>query len=622
MVEQQEARQERSGEAVSDSRTLLERLQRSEEVLERLCAAGAPGVPEDAHAALRQEVAALRQMRGELGLLLERGALIADTSHRLLNLLPEEMESGIRGALALLGQHARAQRCYVGLLSDDGGHLMDAYEWCAPGTEPYGLESYRGASTAAFSWSMRQFQAGRTVTVTDPSMLPPEAAAERGAAAARRVRAYVNTPLSLGGRLVGWMGFDSVGAPRSWTPEELHLLGLTGSALVNALERKRRDTLLLQEKQQEQRARSLGIVAAGLAHEINNPLAYTTGNLEYLKQRLPCPHTSGGGLTDECQQVLSEALEGASRIRRIVADLGSLSLRDGEEEEPVDLRAVVESTLRMAANQLRHRAPVVREYGDALPPVRGSTTKLGQVVLNLVLNAAQAIPEGRYSEHRITVALRAEGDGVLMALSDTGRGIPPEVLPRIFDPFFTTRRVGGGMGMGLAICRDILCSLGGRIGVRSEPGQGTTVEVYLPRAEHTEHEARVVVETPASSAKRVLAVDDEPRVLDLLRRLLRGHELVTATNGREALERLREDREFDLILCDLMMPELTGMDVYAAVRDLWPGLQERIVFITGGAFTPETQRFLQNVTNPLLAKPFEPAQLRELVATATARLRN
>ncbi|MFP2930921.1 ATP-binding protein [Pyxidicoccus sp. 3LG] len=621
MVEQQGAGQEASGKG-TDSQTLLERLQRSEEVLERLCAPGAPSFPEEASAALRQEVAALRQMRGELGKLLERGALLADTSHRLLNLPPEEMESGIRAALALLGQHVHAQRCYVGLLSDDGNTLTDAYEWCEPGTEPYGLEKYRGGSTTRFSWSLRQFQAGKTVTVKDPSMLPPEAAAERGAAAARGVRAYVNTPLSLGGRLVGWMGFDAVGAEQTWTPEELHLLGLTGRALVTALERKRRDTLLLQEKEQEQRARSLGIVAAGLAHEINNPLAYTTGNLEYLKQRLPCPHTSEA-MAEECQQVLSEALEGAGRIRRIVADLGSLSLRDAGEEEPVDFRAVIESTLRMADNQLRHRAPVVREYGPPLPRVRGTTTKLGQVVLNLLLNAAHAIPEGRYSENRITVALRAEGEGAVLALSDTGRGIPADVLPRIFDPFFTTRRVGGGMGMGLAICRDIITALGGRIGVQSQPGQGTTVEVYLPRAaEHSEPEARVRTVAPPSSGKRLLAVDDEPRVLDLLRRLLKGHELVTAANGRQALERLREDREFDLILCDLMMPELTGLDVYGAVRETWPGLHERIVFITGGAFTPETQRFLQQVKNPLLTKPFEPAQLRELVANANGRLAN
>ncbi|WP_163996951.1 ATP-binding protein [Pyxidicoccus caerfyrddinensis] len=620
MVEQQGARQEASGE-VSEPRTLLERLQQSEAVLERLCAPDASGVGEEAHLALRREVSALRQMRGELGLLLERSALIADTSHRLLNLPPEEMESGIRAALELLGQHVRAQRCYVGLLSEDAALVTDAYEWCAPGTEAFGLESMRGSSTADFAWTMRQFQEGRTVTVSDPAMLPPEAAAERGSFAARRVRAYVNAPLSLGGRLVGWMGFDSVGAPRNWTPEELHLLGLTGSALVTAMERKRRDTLLLQEKEGEQRARSLGIIAAGLAHEINNPLAYTTGNLEFLKQQLPCPQTSDG-TGDECHQVLDEALEGARRIRRIVADLGAFSRGDTGDEEAVDLKAVVESTLRMAANQLRHRAQVVREYDAELPHVRGTTTKLGQVVLNLVLNSAQAIPEGRYSEHRLTVSLRSAVGGVVLAITDTGRGIPPEVLPRIFDPFFTTRRMGGGMGLGLAICRDIVNALGGGMMVSSEPGQGTTVEVRLPRLELAPAKDAAEERVPPCSGRRVLAVDDEPRVLDLLRRMLRGHELITAANGREALEWLRTDRAFDVILCDLMMPELTGIDVYQAVRESWPGLHERIAFITGGAFTPDTQRFVEQVGNPLLTKPFQPAHVHGLLAASGVRFQN
>ena len=621
MAEHQGVRHEPSGER-ADSRALLERLQRSEEALERLCAPMATGVEEDAHAALRQEVATLRQMRGELGKLLERSALIADTTHRLLSLPPEQMESGIRAALALLGEHARAQRCYVGLLSDDGTQVTDAYEWCAPGVEPFGFESQRGHSTAAFAWTLRQFRAGQTVTVTDPSMLPPEAIAERRALDARRVRAYVNTPLSLGGQLVGWIGLDAVGAPRCWTPEQLHLLGLTGSALVTGMERKRRDLRLLQEREQEQRARSLSILAAGLAHEINNPLAYTAGNLEYLKLRLRLPHTPAAGIAEECHQVLDEALEGTSRIRRIVADLAALSRKDTGEEEPVDLATVVESTLRMSANQLRHCAKVVREQDAGVPRVRGTPTKVGQVVLNLVLNAAQAIPEGRYSDNRITLAVRAADGGAVLTVSDTGRGIAPEVLPRIFDPFFTTRRMSGGMGMGLSICRDIVTSLGGSIAVRSEPGQGTTVEVRLPRAEHLLPEAPAPELTPPSKSRRVLAVDDEPRVLDLLRRLLRGHDLITATNGREALERLRADPGFDLILCDLMMPELTGVDVYESVRESWPGLHERIVFITGGAFTPDTQRFLQQVGNPLLTKPFEPAHLRDLVAAACARLRN
>ncbi|AEI66130.1 ATP-binding protein [Corallococcus macrosporus] len=385
-----------------------------------------------------------------------------------------------------------------------------------------------------------------------------------------------------------------------------------------AVEREQRQARLNEEQAREHRTLSLNLLAAGLAHEINNPLAYTTGNIEYLQQQLPC-HALPAHLADECHQVLDEALEGARHIRRVVADLRALSQGDSSTEEPVDLPAVLERTLRMAANHLRHRARVVRSYGANVPRVVGTTTKLGQVALNLVINAAQALPEGRVSENQLTLALREEPGVVVLSISDTGRGIPPDVLPHVFDPFFTTR--GGGMGMGLPICRDIIISLGGSIRVDSEPGKGTTVEVTLRRADLPEQpQAAERAAPPPQRARRILVVDDEPRVVDLLRRLMRGHELVSAANGREALERIRATPDFDVILCDLMMPELTGMDVYEAVRATWPGLHERIVFISGGVFSGEMQRFLKEVKNPLLTKPFEPQRLQGVLATARGRL--
>ncbi|AKQ67427.1 Sensory box histidine kinase/response regulator [Myxococcus hansupus] len=228
------------------------------------------------------------------------------------------------------------------------------------------------------------------------------------------------------------------------------------------------------------RTLSLSHLAAGLAHEINNPLAYTTGNLEYLQQRLNS-HPLPASLADECQQVLDEALEGAQHIHRVVADLRALSMGDTGVERPVDLQSVLERTLRMAASQLRHRARVVRAYAPDVPRVLGTETKLGQVALNLVLNAVQALPEGRTSEHQLTLGLREEERGVVLSITDTGPGIPTEVLPHIFDPFFTTRNEG--MGMGLAICRDIVTAMGGAIRVLSTPGHGTTVEITLRRAQ-------------------------------------------------------------------------------------------------------------------------------------------
>jgi len=604
----------------TDSRTLLERLERSADVLARLGAAEGPGLSPTERSALREEALGLQAMRAEVDLLLRSWSLLTDTSRKLLNLPPNELGAGVRAAMEVLGRHIDAQRGYVNLLSDDGEHLAETYEWCAPGVRSYGFDAYRGRPVTALRWTLSQLREGRMVSISDVAQLPAEAAFEQRACEGLDIRAYVNTPLLLAGRLIGWMGFDAVGVARDWKPEERHLMGLTGHILVNGVERMRRDAQLLLEKEREQRAQSLGILAASLAHEINNPLAFTAGNLEYLKERLPGPGVAAPlGVDDECHQVLDEALEGATRIQRIVADLKSLAAPAAEAVEPVDLKAVTESTLRMAANQLRHRAQVVRDYAAELPRVRGTTTKLGQVLLNLLLNAVHAIPEGHVSKHRITVTLRSRADEVMLSIADTGAGIAPDVLPRIFDPFFTTRRESNGMGMGLAICRNIITALGGRIEVRSEPGLGTTVEVFLPLAESAHVEVPARAPHRPTVVRRVLVVDDEPRVLDLLRRLLRGHELVTAANGQEALERLRDDRGFDLILCDLMMPELTGVDVYHAVRESWPGLQERIVFLSGGAFTHETKRFLANVPNRVVSKPFDANHLRELVTTSPLR---
>ncbi|GHG73748.1 hybrid sensor histidine kinase/response regulator [Comamonas sp. JC664] len=375
------------------------------------------------------------------------------------------------------------------------------------------------------------------------------------------------------------------------------------------------ETLLGQAPQVEHRAVSLGHLAAGLAHEINNPLAAATGNLEYLRQRLSC-HPLPAPLADECQQVLDETLEGARHIHRVVTDLRALSTGDACVEHPVDLQAVLERTLRIAASQLRHRARVARAYAPNVPRVLGTETKLGQVALNLVLNAVQALPEAPASEHQVTLSLREEARGVVLSIADTGRGIPAEVLPHIFDPFFTTRNEG--MGMGMAICRDIVTAMGGAIRVHSTEGQGTTVEVTLRRAQAAE------APRPArpSPRRRILVVDEEPRVVDLLRRLMQGHELVTAAHGDEALEVLRASADVDIILCDLMMPGLSGIQFYEQVRKTWPGLQERIVFTSGGAFTVEMQRFLQQVKNPLLTKPLERQRLQGVLASTGEPLEN
>jgi signal transduction histidine kinase len=228
----------------------------------------------------------------------------------------------------------------------------------------------------------------------------------------------------------------------------------------------------------------LGRTTASVGHEINNPLAYVISNLSFLKEELERTQESPlpGKERQALLEALSEAREGAERVRFIVQDLKSLSRTNDVTLGPVQVREVVRGVTKMALHELRHRARLVERCED-VPPVRGNATRLGQVFLNLIINAAHAIAPGNEEQNEIRVLARVSAPGfVTVAVQDTGSGIAPEHLERIFDPFFTTKPDGEGTGLGLLVCQTIVTSLGGTITVESTPGQGTTFHVTLPVA--------------------------------------------------------------------------------------------------------------------------------------------
>ncbi|MET0405484.1 MAG: ATP-binding protein, partial [Cystobacter sp.] len=256
---------------------------------------------------------------------------------------------------------------------------------------------------------------------------------------------------------------------------------------------------------------------------------------------------------------------------------------------------------------------------EPVPAVQGSESRLCQVFLNLLLNAAHAIPEGDALEHEIRVVIRESGAGeVVVEVRDTGVGMSPEVRARVFDPFFTTKPVGEGTGLGLSICHGIIDSMGGRIAVDSTVGKGSVFRVSLGVA-GVPVEARAEPEAqPAVGRARILVVDDEPYVTRALQRSLSPeHEVATVNGARAALKLFDQGSRFDLILCDVMMPGMTGMDLYAELNRNVPDQAQRVVFMTGGAFTPRALSFLQEVSNPKLSKPLDLRQLRALVGRSS-----
>jgi PAS domain S-box-containing protein len=369
------------------------------------------------------------------------------------------------------------------------------------------------------------------------------------------------------------------------------------------------------------RMSSLGTLSAGVAHEINNPLAYVIASLDLLAERLPELAASLAPQESEfVDEQLKRAREGTARVRRIVRDLKSFSRADEETITSTELRKSLDTAITLVWNEIKHRARLVKEY-DGLPAVRANEARLGQVFINLLVNAAQAMPEGEIERNVLRIVGRTDALGnAVVEIHDTGCGIPPEHLDRIFEPFFTTKPVGEGTGLGLAICHGIVSSLGGTLSVQSEVGRGTTFRVVLPVARPdglSAHSTPCAVPRPALRGK-VLIIDDEKDLTDVTREGLSDlHDVQATQDARQALEWIAAGQRFDLILCDMMMPLMTGMEFHTRLAALVPQQADRVVFMTGGAFTPRAREFLARLPNLGLEKPFD---LSHILAMVSAQL--
>ena len=401
----------------------------------------------------------------------------------------------------------------------------------------------------------------------------------------------------------------------------------TGRLEAEALARQRAGELNAAREKllQTERLSVAGQLAAGVGHEINNPLAFVAGNLHVaLEQLTGVARELGAPVAErlrETVQALEDARRGAERIRSIVKDLRTLARTDETRLGPVDVHAALEFSVSLAMPHLRHRARVERHYG-AVPKVRANEARLGQVFLNLLVNAAQAIPEGNATGHSVLLVTRQEGERVVVEVRDSGVGMSREVLSRIFEPFFTTKSQGDSMGLGLSICLGIIHAMEGELKAESEPGRGSTFRVTLPVSEEqgASEPAPSGPVADVQARKRVLVIDDEPGIDSVMKRILgRVHEVVVVQSGREALAVLEKDDGFDRVFCDLMMADLTGMDLHARLSERRSECLSRFVFMTGGGFTDRARAFLKDVSAIRIDKPFEAETIRTLVAQAPPR---
>jgi PAS domain S-box-containing protein len=372
---------------------------------------------------------------------------------------------------------------------------------------------------------------------------------------------------------------------------------------------------------QTDRMATVGTLAAGVAHELNNPLAYMMLHLSLLEKTLgellPAHDFS------RVKERLATVQHGAERMAGIVRDLRSLCRPDAPTLHPVVVHEVLDSAVNIALNELKGRARVVRDYA-ATPSLLADGARLGQVFLNLLLNAAQAIPEGNPDDNEVRISLYRQGsERVCVAVSDSGQGIPSALLSKIFEPFFTTKPVGVGMGLGLSISQNIVASLSGELTVESQEGKGTTFRVLLPvgRELKAPGSAAGPARTAPASASlvRVLIIDDEPALAAALGACLSPEFAVTVMErGEHALSLLAQGEHFDAILCDVLMPGMGGIEVYEQLERKHPDLLRRIVFMTGAASMPRVAQFLARMSNPHLDKPIDVELMRRTLQAIAA----
>jgi PAS domain S-box-containing protein len=404
---------------------------------------------------------------------------------------------------------------------------------------------------------------------------------------------------------------DLVNVESSWLYIEFEGKPASLSFIRDVTVRKQAQVQLIQTD----RMATIGTLAAGVAHELNNPLAYVLLNLSLLDKEL-------GDLLDssaleKVRVRISTLQQGTERMATIVRDLRNLCRPDAPTLHLVDVGAVLESAINMSLNELKERAKIVRDYAK-VPKIVADGARLGQVFLNLLLNAAHAIPEGHPERNQVRVTLATLGaDRIRIEIADTGQGMPRPILDRIFEPFFTTKPPGVGMGLGLSISQSIIASMKGELAVESEESKGTTFRITLPIGTSADVEVKPLpprASTQHAKGARLLIVDDEPALASALGTVLaREHQVTLVSRAEQALELLSAGERFDAILCDVLMPGVSGMDLRQELERSHPAMVPRMIFMTGASTMPRVADFLARIDNPRLEKPIDLEQLKRTI---------
>ncbi len=359
---------------------------------------------------------------------------------------------------------------------------------------------------------------------------------------------------------------------------------------------------------------ALGAVSAGVAHEMNHRITYIQSSLDLVLEGIEESRV----LEEQPRlaplyELIKKARENAGALREMVLNIKNAGRINAEESRPTLVSQSIESALSLAAPHLLQAARIETNVDSTLVAL-ACPSWITQILLNLLLNAAQAMPKGREREENLirVIGTRTPGGQVLIEVSDNGVGIANEAVPKIFEPFFSTKEITAdqGSGLGLSVCKSLAERMNADIRVQSQPGFGSTFSLILSSAENLSE--KPLPNCPDGA--RVLIIEDDPELGSIMKDVLEANfRCLVCTRGQEALELIQKDEHFDVIISDLMMPDMTGAELYQKITHSHPGLEKKFVFITGGAYTPGTREFLKTVSNVVVEKPFSLNHVRALV---------
>lgn len=569
------------------------------------------------------DVTSRKEAEGKLDFRASLEKLVTSISTRFINLDAEDVDQAIQNALRQIGVFCGVDRCYVFQFRDGSEALDNTHEWAAHGVEPF-VGRIQSAEPSQLPSLLARVRRSGHVFVQRVSALQESEADLRSDLSALGLRSLLCVPMTCAGEAVGFIGFDTVRWEVTWDEQVVSLLRIVGDVFANTLERQRAEESRAQlesQLRQSQKMEAIGTLAGGVAHDFNNLLTGILGYASFLREAV-----GGDPAVRRAVSVIENAAERAADLTR---QLLGFARRGEVRRMPVRVHSLVEEVSELLARTIDKRIDIVHHLEAGTDLILGDPGQMQQVILNLAVNARDAMPQGGRMVFRSRVVeLRPEdahlypelapGPYLELSVADTGLGIPKHVQARIFEPFFTTKGPGKGSGMGLAVVYGILRGHGGSIRVESEELAGAMFRLFLPLVEEqAEDELPPARNDIIDGTGSILIVDDEPIVRSTAGELLRslGYEVWVASEGAEALEVFAARRdEIDLVLLDLVMPVMDGWACLAKLREIDPAV--RVVLSSGFGF----EDFAHDVASAGLAgfarKPYQLAELSRIVAQA------